>query len=143
MYSKCHPWVTVVGLALDIRGSELYWIERSSIYPRRGALMITDTKQSIQRHNNDYLIDKFNLINQDVGGGLCYIDQHLVWVRADDRTAMVSGLNGTTTALLQTENLSNLVTCTAMDPFIRTSSNGIHLLRYLNTNSFFDDLLSI
>lgn len=86
--------------------------------------MITDTKQSIQKHNNDYLIDKFNLINQDVAGGLCYIDQHLVWVRSDDRTAMVSGLNGTTTALLQSDNLSNLLTCTAMDPFIRIAPNG-------------------
>lgn len=117
-------YFTVVGLALDIRGSELYWIERSSIHPRRSALMITDTKQRIQKHNNDYLIDKFNLINQDVAGGLCYIDQHLVWVRGDDRTAMVSGLNGTTTALLQSDNLSNLLTCTAMDPFIRTPLEG-------------------
>lgn len=53
-------------------------------------------------------------------GGICYIDQHLVWVRSDDKNAMISGLNGTTTALIHSDNLSNLVTCTAVDPFIRT-----------------------
>lgn len=63
-------YVVVVGLALDIGGSELYWIEKTSAHPRQSALMIINIKRYNRNYNSDFLIDKFTLINQDVEG-LC------------------------------------------------------------------------
>lgn len=61
-------YVVVVGLALDIGGSELYWIEKTSAHPRQSALMIINIRRYNRNYNSDFLIDKFTLINQDVEG---------------------------------------------------------------------------
>ena len=53
---------------MDVGGSELYWIEKTSVHPRQSALMILDVKRD-RRRTSDFLnIDKFTLINQDVEG---------------------------------------------------------------------------
>ncbi len=58
-----------MGLALDIDGSELYWIEKNATHPRQSALMIINVKNNTrERQAGDSLIDKRSLINQDVGG---------------------------------------------------------------------------
>lgn len=57
---------SVVGLALDIYGSELYWLEKTSSHPRQSALMIINVKNDTRQQH----VDKFSLINQDAGGEL-------------------------------------------------------------------------
>lgn len=53
-------------MALDIYGSELYWLEKTSSHPRQSALMIINVKNDTRQQH----VDKFSLINQDAGGEL-------------------------------------------------------------------------
>lgn len=110
MFSGLH----VMGLTLDPDHKYIYWIVRGSDHSDLFRAPMAGTTDNPLGNVTEYKLRVSNLT-----GPLCYFNNRLIWLQ-DDKSAMISDLEGRNTACISGKNLLNLNTVYVKDSALQS-----------------------
>lgn len=93
-----------MGLTLDVDHQFVYWIVRNT----DGATLFKAQMANSKSYHSKINFEKINMLeNSNLEGPLCYFSHRLFWLQ-DDKTAVISNLDGQYIAKIKGKKLLNI-----------------------------------